>query len=93
MSEYEEFVADLGERILDGLYWMQSVQLDAVEAVGAVLGGVSPPLPGFIADRLPAPQDVVRANFALAQRLLESQRAFALQIASALAPQTRDFSE
>ena len=84
MSEYQEFVSKVSDRLHDGLDRVQQSQLDLLKSIQERAGRFAPTLPARIADRLPDPKAVVRANFGLAERLLKSQRSFALSVLEAL---------
>ena len=84
MSEYQEFVSKVSDRLHEGLDRVQQSQIDLLKSFQERAGRYTPSLPARIADRLPDPKTVVRANFGLAERLLKSQRSFALSVLEAL---------
>ncbi len=89
-SGYVQLTDRLGRRIVEQLERAQRVQLRAARRVRRLLDRVVPALPALpLLDRLPAPQAIAEANFALFERLLEAQKSFTLELLEALGPSER----
>ena len=80
MSSYAQLTEQFGTRLLDAVKPAADVVARAVETVDGLLAQL-PSLPTLpLTDRLPSRQEVVVANFDLAERLLAAQRDFALRL-------------
>ncbi len=87
MPQYNELTEDLGSRLTDLIGRLQTFQTDAISAVRERVESFLPelPTPALLAD-LPKPAQLARANFALAEQLLQAQKRYALGILGALQP-------
>ena len=87
MSQYAEFVNDLGDRITESLERLQEFQLEQIRTWQTGLGQIAAvaPMPQFPgSENIPSFESVVKANFSLAERLLQNQRKFALSVSEVL---------
>ena len=87
MPFYEDLTQQVGDNMTEAMERMQGLQLDLVRTVIERVERFVPSLPSALAERLPTPASIVRANYALAQRLLDAQRAHSLELATALTPE------
>ena len=86
MSQYAEFLNDLGDRMTEGMERLQEFQLEQLRTWQSGMGqfaSVFPQLPEN--ENLPSLESIVKANFGFAERMLESQRKFAMSLTEALA--------
>ncbi len=87
MPQYNELTEDLGSRLTDLIGRVQTFQTDAISAVRERVGSFLPELPTpALLENLPKPEQMARANFALAEQLLRAQKRYALGILDALQP-------
>ena len=91
MPSYAEFVEQAGNRVLDVVRPLQDVVAHAVQ-VADNFASKLPAVPfASTLPNLPSGREVVIANFDLVERLVASQRAFALRLVSVSAESTRVF--
>lgn len=89
MATYNGLVTRAGDQAISALKQAEDIAVSAVSSVSEVVGSFMPALPPLpFADRLPAPERVVRTTFGFAERLLEAQKSYALNVIEALAPIT-----
>ena len=87
MPQYTELTEDLGSRLSDLIGRVQTFQTDAISAVRDRVESFLPELPTpALLENLPKPEQMARANFALAEQLLRAQKRYALGILDALQP-------
>jgi hypothetical protein len=90
MSRYQSLTQNLGDSLTGALERVQNAQIDVIESVRKRIGNVLPEIPRPAAlDSLPSPEDIVRANYALAERLLRAQQEYSLRVLEALAPASK----
>src|SRR4051794_21787089 len=83
MTTYTELTEKMGGRLLDTLKQIENVSASAAETVAGSAARVLPDLPSVPgADKVPSPTEVVTANFALVERLLEAQKDYVLRLAA-----------
>ena len=87
MAQYNELTEDLGSRLTEVIERIQTFQTDAISTLRERVGSFLPevPTPALLED-LPRPEQIARANFALAEQLLRAQKRYALSILDALQP-------
>ena len=92
MPQYNELTEDLGSRLTEVIERIQTFQTDAISTLRERVGSFLPnsflsevPTPALLED-LPRPEQIARANFALAEQLLRAQKRYALSILGALQP-------
>ncbi len=67
----------------------QGVAIAAVSQVSETLGTVLPEVPRTpLSERLPDPVEIVTTSFEFAEQMLETQKAYALELLRAMAPLT-----
>ena len=87
MSRYS--TQDLQEEFLNVIRTSQETVVEVVKTCVDAFKAVTPKVPSArvpLADRLPAPEDVVTIVYAFAEKLLSSQRHFAEELVKATAP-------
>jgi len=90
MSRYQSLTQNLGDSLTGAIERVQNAQIDVIESVRKRVGNVLPEIPRPAAlDALPSPASIVRANYALAARLLRAQQDYSLHVLEALAPQSK----
>jgi hypothetical protein len=80
---------DLQEEFLNVIRTSQETVVEAVKTCVDTVKTVTPKVPSArvpLADRLPAPEDVVTIVYDFAEKLLSSQRHFAEELVKATAP-------
>ena len=80
---------DLQDEFLNVIRTSQETVIDAVKALVDTVKSVTPKVPSLhvpLAEKLPAPQDVVTGAYDFAEKLLSSQRQFAEGLVKATAP-------
>ena len=96
MSQYSDSVKDFGDQLTEGLERVQEFQLEQLRTWQSTMAQFSsmipmPTLPEN--DSFPSLENVVKANFKLAERLLENQRKFALGVSEVLSTPTEEAAE
>jgi hypothetical protein len=82
-TTYDQLTTQIADRLAAGLQRIESVVAVSTEKASAIVakGPNLPKLP--LTDKLPAPQEIVQANFTLLERLLNAQKHYALRILEA----------
>lgn len=96
MSQYEEFLTDLGNRMTEGLERFQEFQLEQIRNWQTTFGQMASAMPAPQVPEgvdIPSFDSVVKANFSFAERMLENQRKFAMTVSEALATPTEETEE
>jgi hypothetical protein len=89
-NRYAELTERIGERYAGAADRLRNLQVDALERARDFAGRYLPELPELpFASRPPAPQAIARANFALAETLLEAQKRYTLGLLDAIAGPAR----
>jgi hypothetical protein len=87
MSTATEVTATVQDQIVETVKQAQGFALDTlrtwVDAVESLVPEL-PPLP--LAGELPSPEEAVKQGFGFVERLVETQKSFALDVLSAVAP-------
>src|SRR3954452_8448311 len=84
MSGTETLTA-MQDQYIDFVKQAQSVALDAVRTIGSVTGPYVADLPSLpFTDKLPSPQEALKANFDFVEKAVAVQRVFATQLVAAL---------
>ena len=78
MASYTEMTQKVGDQLIDALKRVEDAGASMTSSLSEALPD-APSLPG--ADRLPSPTEIITANFALFERLLQAQKDFALRLA------------
>lgn len=90
MPTATEFSNATQEQVLDGIKQGQKAVIDAVGAWARTIESIVPATPGLpnlpLAESIPTPVQVVTEAFAFAEKLIASQRDFALQVLAAASP-------
>ena len=90
MPTATEFSKATQEQLLDGIKQGQKAVVDAVGAWAKTIESIVPAAPSIpslpLAEGFPTAEQVVKEAFAFAEKLIASQRDFALQILAAAAP-------
>ena len=90
MPTATEFSKVTQEQVLDGIKQGQKAVVDAVGAWAKSIESIvpaTPSIPGLpLAEGIPTPAQIVAETFAFAEKLIASQRDFALQVLAAAAP-------
>jgi hypothetical protein len=90
MADYLSVVTDAGEQALDATKLAQNAAISAVSTVSEFVAELVPDLTGLVpfADRIPAPEDAVKAYFSLAEKWMKSNRDYSLALIDAVSPVT-----
>ncbi len=89
-SRYTELTETLGERYSAAAERLRKAQVDAVERVRDAAQRFVPELPELpFADRIPSAHTIARANFALAETLLQAQKRYTLGLLDAFSGSAR----
>ncbi|MFN2544620.1 MAG: hypothetical protein ABR600_08645 [Actinomycetota bacterium] len=93
MAAYLSAVTDTGEQALDLMKRAQSRGISAVAFVSDLVGSFVPDVHGLVpfADRIPAPEDAVKAYFGLAEKWMKANRDYSLAFVDAVSPVTEKF--
>lgn len=91
MSRYTEFTQDIGEKLVELSKPVQDASVDAVATISETVADFVPELK--LPEAIPAPSDIVKANFDLAQKLVAAQRDYVLRVLDAISPITSKFVE
>lgn len=90
MPTATEFSKVTQEQVLDGIKQGQKAVVDAVGAWAKSIEGIVPATPSIpvlpLAEGIPTPAQIVTETFAFVEKLIASQREFALQVLAAAAP-------
>ena len=86
-SQYADSVKDFGDQLTESLERMQEFQLEQMRAWQQGFAQIAstmqlPQLPG--SDLFPSMKNMVKANFKLAERLLDNQKKFAMSVSEVL---------
>lgn len=85
MSTYTEFITKVGDQVVDAMKEAEERTAAVVSSINDAAAKLVPSVvtvPGI--EALPSAHEVVTANFAIAGRLLDSQREFVLFLVDAL---------
>jgi hypothetical protein len=87
MTQYSAVITEAEDRVLSAVKQAQDVALATISTVTDRVGSFVPELPAIpFVDRLPTPAEIVETTYALTERLLEAQKAYALGMLEALSP-------
>src|SRR5438034_11421024 len=87
MAQYGAMITEAEDRVLTVVKQAQDVALATISTVTDRVGSFIPELPAIpFADKLPTPAEVIETTYALTERLLEAQKAYALDLLAALSP-------
>lgn len=90
MGAYTDVVSKAGDRVIDTVKQAEDLTVNAVSGVTERIGGLLPTLPAIpFADQLPRPEELVKISFNFTQRLVETQKDYALALVKALEPITK----
>jgi hypothetical protein len=88
MTSIPQSTVELQDRFFDTIKQSQAVVLEGVKAWSDAAGKLGPAVPAAALPPLPAdlptPQEIVRAQFDFAERLLATQREFVQELAAAI---------
>jgi hypothetical protein len=85
-NRYAKLTERIGERYSAAAERLRDLQVAALERVREATQRFVPELPELpFADRVPSPRSIARANFALAETLLDAQKRYTLGLLDALA--------
>lgn len=87
MAGYAQIAKDIGDQVESLVKPLQDLSVDIVTSVAKTVGDV---LPEVKLD-VPTPDEVVDANFGLAEQLVGSQKAYTKKLLAALEPITSKF--
>ena len=76
---------ELQDQVLDGIRQSQTAVIEAVRSFTEAMPA-APATPQALPADLPSPADLIAGSFDFAQKLLETQRAFAEELVAATAP-------
>jgi hypothetical protein len=77
------------DQVVAAIKQVQGVAISAVSQVSETIGNVLPELPRTaLFDRLPDPAEVVTTSFQFAEQMLETQKAYTLELLRAISPVT-----
>jgi hypothetical protein len=86
------YVSEIEEQVLEGIDRADEIAQASISGLRMVTEQVAlmlPELPSMpFAELVPAPREIIRASFAVADRIVDSQRRFADGLVDALAPVT-----
>jgi hypothetical protein len=89
MAELTTLVNKAGDRVISAVKQAQDLTVAAVSTVTETIGNLLPDLPTLpFAEQIPAPKELVKTTFSLADKWLDAQKSYALDLADALAPVT-----
>lgn len=90
MATYSENVAQLSDKLLDGIRQVDEFVVNKTSAATQRIGGILPsPLPGASTLRnLPKPEEFVKSYFDFVERLVKTQRTYSLDLVKAFEPIT-----
>ena len=90
MPTATEFSKTTQEQVLDGIKQGQKAVIDAVGAWAKTVENIVPATPSIprlpLAEGIPTVEQVVAESFAFAEKLIASQRDFALQVLAVVSP-------
>ena len=85
LSTYSELTKSFGDRFVEAVKQAEERTVSAITSANEVVGALLPPVPSLpVPDAVPSASDVVAANAALLERLLEAQTAFTLSVLGSL---------
>ncbi|MDP9342794.1 MAG: hypothetical protein M3Q23_12035 [Actinomycetota bacterium] len=77
------------DQVYAAIKQVQDVAISAVSQVSETIGNVLPEVPRTpLTERLPDPTEIVLTSFQFAEQMLETQKAYALDLLKAMAPVT-----
>jgi hypothetical protein len=88
MATYTDSMTQLSDRVIDAVRKADEVAVKAVSTASESIGSILPDLSGTMLERLPKPDEYVRLYFDFVERLVKTQRTYAMDVLRALHPVT-----
>ena len=88
MATYTDSMTQLSDRVIDTVRKADELAVKAVSTTSETIGSILPDLSGTFIGQLPKPEEYVRLYFDFVERLVKTQRTYAMDIVRALHPVT-----
>jgi hypothetical protein len=86
MATYTETWNRAADRMIDAVRKADDLAVKAVSATSDRIGNIMPDLRGSVLERLPKPEEFVKQYFDFVERLVKTQRTYAMDLVHALQP-------